>query len=97
MAQICVKATLDVKATFTIDEEEARALDALAGYGEDAFIKAFYDVLGKAYMKNHEDGLRRFLGSIRNVVNPALALADQAKNLVKQDQLLKQEKFNVTN
>lgn len=91
MAETCVKAVLDVKVTFTIDEEEARALDAVAGYGEDAFIKAFYKVLGKAYMSDHEHGLRRFLGSIRSVVNPALSLVDQARNLVKAEKLKKQE------
>lgn len=92
MAETYVRAELDVKVTFTIDEEEARALDALAGYGEDAFVKAFYQVLGKDYMTEHEYGLRRFLGSIRSVVNPAISLVDQAKNLVKAEKLKKQEK-----
>jgi hypothetical protein len=85
MAIAYCKCTLNVLATFTIDEEESRALDALAGYGDDAFIKAFYENLGKAYMEKHEAGLRRFLKTIRDVTNPALAAVDDARLLLKKD------------
>lgn len=56
---------LDLKATLVLEEEEVRALDALVGYGDDAFIKAFYEKLGRAYMEKHEEGLRSFLITIR--------------------------------
>lgn len=79
MAKVAAQPMIGVKITFTVSESEARALDALAGYGEDAFVKAFYEFLGEGYMKPHEDGLREFLGSIRDVVNPALERLNDAK------------------
>lgn len=65
MAKIEGRPSLDLKIVLVISEEEARALDALAGYGDDAFIKAFYEKLGEAYMRDHEGGLRMFLKSVR--------------------------------
>lgn len=79
MAKIVGHAECDLIMTFTVTEQEARALDALAGYGDDAFIKAFYEKLGKAYMQNHEEGLRSFLRSIRALVGPVLARQDMAR------------------
>ncbi|MHC4179286.1 MAG: hypothetical protein ACYSWU_17370 [Planctomycetota bacterium] len=69
---------------FVINEVEARALDALAGYGDNAFIEAFYEKLGKAYMRNHEDGLRSFLTTIRDVVTPAIGMVDDARKQIGQ-------------
>lgn len=74
---------IGVRVHFEVDEEEARALDDLAGYGDDAFIKAFYENLGKAYMEKHEAGLRRFLQSIRRVVGPGLSAIDEARDKMK--------------
>lgn len=82
MAKAVSKPVVTVVVTFEIDEEEARALDALAGYGDDAFIKAFYEKLGKSYMEDHEYGLRRFLKTIRDVVTPAMNKADKARSLL---------------
>jgi hypothetical protein len=41
-------------------------LDALAGYGAEAFLKHFYEKLGKSYMEPHEKGLRSLFQSIRD-------------------------------
>lgn len=82
MAKAVSKPTLSVSMTFEVNEIEARALDALAGYGDDAFIKAFYDHLGKTYMENHEDGLRSFLASIRSTVAPAIRDVDSARQFL---------------
>lgn len=79
MAKILVKSKLDVEIVFTINESEARALDALAGYGTEAFLKHFYATLGSAYMKPHEKGMIEFLDSIRNIVNPALGRLSKAR------------------
>ena len=64
---------------FTVTEDEARALDAMVGYGDDAFIKVFYEKLGKAYMEKHEDGLRSFFASVRHHVPGFLSRADAAR------------------
>lgn len=79
MAKIVGRAECDLTLTFTVNESEARALDALAGYGDDEFIKVFYEKLGKAYMQSHEEGLRSFLKSIRGVVGPVLERQDMAR------------------
>lgn len=74
------KVKVDVTVTFSVNEEEARALDALAGYGDDAAVEAFYKHCGAYYMKPYEAGLRSFLSSIRNVVTPALNQADELRS-----------------
>jgi hypothetical protein len=57
---------ISARLTLTIDEEELLALDAIAGYGTDAFIKAFYTTMGQHYLQPHERGLRTFLESVRS-------------------------------
>ena len=79
MAKIAIRPSVNIDLTFTINESEARALDALAGYGDDNFIKAFYEKLGEAYMKKHEAGLRSFLKDIRAFIPDALAKLDDAR------------------
>lgn len=79
MAKITQQPTVTVEATFTVNEAELRALDGLAGYGDDAFIKMFYKDLGQTYLKPHEAGLREFLKSIRSIVGPIIQRTDNAR------------------
>jgi hypothetical protein len=83
MAQITARPRIELFVQFTINEEEARALDALTGYGDDAFIKAFYENLGAAYMKSHEEGLRMFLKSVRAFMPGILSSTDNARKAFK--------------
>jgi len=83
MAKSYCKPTLDVHIHFIVNENEARALDDLAGYGTDAFIEAFYEKLGKTYMEKHEKGLREFLDTIREVVSPGLCKVNDAREALK--------------
>lgn len=83
MAKATVEPMLDVRVRFEINYDEACALDALAGYGEDAFVKAFYENLGEAYMRSHEQGLREFLRTISSVVGPAMHKVTDARNALK--------------
>lgn len=83
MAIVQGAANVELRLTLQIDEQEARALDAMAGYGDDAFVKAFYDKLGKAYMEQHENGLRSFLKSIRDFMPNLLIRADDARSAFK--------------
>lgn len=69
-----------------LDEDEVRALDALAGYGTDPFIQAFYKVMGKCYLGPHEDGLRSFLDGIRPVCQEAIGRVDAAHRELKSEQ-----------
>ncbi len=84
MAKAIFTPKLDCVVRFEINRSECAALDALAGYGDDAFIKAFYETLGEAYMMKHEDGLREFLKTIREVVGPGLVKVQQAELVLKQ-------------
>jgi hypothetical protein len=72
-------ATVSFSATITLSEVEVRALDAMIGYGADAFIKVFYDKLGQGYMRDHEAGLRSFFVAVGRDVLPALHEIDQAR------------------
>ena len=67
----------------SLSESEARALDALVGYGDDAFIKHFYETLGKAYMEHHEAGLRSLFKRLREDMPPQLRRIDQARDVWK--------------
>lgn len=77
-------ATLTFGASITLTEVECRALDALVGYGDDAFLKHFKENLGSAYIRDHELGLRSFFGTIRRDVLPALREINQARDDLKE-------------
>jgi hypothetical protein len=84
MAKANSKPVLSVSITIEVNEEEARALDALAGYGDNSFIEMFYKSLGKHYMQPYEKGLRSFLTTIRSAVAPALNDVDKARSFLKE-------------
>jgi hypothetical protein len=79
MARIVENPTIQLAVVFEIGEAEARALDALVGYGDEAFIKVFYEKLGAAYMRDHEAGLRLFFKSIREQMPGVLNRTDKAR------------------
>lgn len=82
MAVIVSNPEIKVSCTFTVSEQEMRALDALAGYGDEAFIKTFYEKMGTSYLKPHEQGLREFLKSIRSVVAPSINQIDNVRKFI---------------
>jgi hypothetical protein len=79
MAKLKSSPKVNVSITLELDEEEARALDALIGYGNDQFIKVFYEHMGTAYLKPHEKGLRTLFDCIRDVIPCTLARIDSAR------------------
>lgn len=93
MAKLDVKASVTVTIQFTISEEEARALDALVGYGDKEFLKEydehffkiFYSRLGEHYMKPHEKGLRSVFQNIRETMPNLLQRADKARKAFQGD------------
>lgn len=80
MATLTQRPTVSCNVVFELDESEVRALDALVGYGDDAFLKVFYEKLGEHYMKPHEKGLRSLFKSVREVLPAILARANAARN-----------------
>lgn len=81
MAKITQHATLAASATFSVDEEEMRALDAMVGYGYTSFIDTFKKHMGSHYMSGHEDGLKRFFESIRGNIPRILGRTDDAREV----------------
>jgi hypothetical protein len=79
MAEIAAKPTVTLKIVIALTESEARALDALVGYGDDAFVKAFYERLGEGYMKDHEGGLRSLFKSVREFMPGLLSRTNAAR------------------
>lgn len=49
-----VKTQVEFKVTLELTENEARALEAIIGYGHEAFLKVFYQHLGSHYLKPYE-------------------------------------------
>lgn len=74
---------INFEAEFTLTEVEMRALDALVGYGDDAFLEVFGKKLGEAYMRDHKEGLKSFFKSVRDIVLPALHNVDEARQVLK--------------
>jgi len=71
--------TIAIQLKIELTENEARALDALAGYGADAFLKVFYEKLGEHYMRPHEAGLRSLFEGIRETLPKHLSKAEEAR------------------
>ena len=68
--------------TMQLNEEEARALDAMIGYGFNTFLATFYEHLGKGYLEPHEAGLRRVFDAVREQVSPELFRIDRAVKIL---------------
>lgn len=84
-------AKIEFSAILTLNETEARAFDALVGYGDDAFLQVFKTKLGEAYIRDHEGGLRSAFSAIRRDLGPALREIDQAR-----DDLMKASRARLT-
>ncbi len=80
MAKIVGKPNVGLEFNFQLNEAEARALDALVGYGTDKFLEVFYQKLGKAYLSPHEQGLRSLFDAVRKNVPPLISRLNDAKS-----------------
>lgn len=79
MAEIDVRLKLEVSATITLNERECAALNALVGYGDDAFLKCFYKNMGEHYLKPHEAGLRSLFANVRSITPIATRAITEAR------------------
>lgn len=80
MADIKITTKVEITATIEFTENQLAALDAMAGYGADAFLKAFYVKLGKHYMKPFERDLRELFQKIESDVSPHYARHARREN-----------------
>lgn len=79
MTRLMQVPVVEVGATIKLTEAELRALEALAGYGDEGFLKVFYEHMGKHYLQPHEAGIKSLFAVIRADLNPILERADAAK------------------
>jgi hypothetical protein len=82
MTELRPRVAITYTCTLVLSESEMRALDALAGYGDDAFLKAFYKDLGTHYLKPHEAGLRSLFAAIRHDGHLQLADIDLSRTVI---------------
>ena len=89
MAEEMVKAghhvTVEVKPRILLQltEAEARALDGIFGYNVDAFLKVFYERMGKAYVEPHEEGVRSLHKTIRAILAGPLRELDDVRSKIR--------------
>ncbi len=76
--------TLELEVIIRLTEKEARAVEALGGYGEDAFVKFFYENLGRTYMQPYEEGLRSFLKTT-GMLNTWLRRIDKSRKVFNEE------------
>lgn len=79
MTNIRPKVRINFEVEITLTEPEAMALDGLAGYGIDAFLKVFYEKMGRSYLEQHAYGLRSLFKNIQNTITPTIKEIRQAR------------------
>ena len=78
-ASVAAKLTV----TLELDEAEVRALDGIFGYNVDAFLKVFYEKMGKAYVGPHETGVRSLHKTIRGAMAGPISRIDDARRALR--------------
>lgn len=79
MANVSIDKQLNVKITLDVSESEARAMEALAGYGTKPFLNVFYKHMGRHYLEPHESGLASLFSKIRAQLPHELTAIDNAR------------------
>jgi hypothetical protein len=87
MAELHMHPNIKFTINLQITEGELKALDGIAGYGDDAFIKVFKEGLGESYIRDHKGDLCIFLRSVR----------DQAPGILKNIKTIKEDMLNMGN
>ena len=76
------KAKCEFTIQFSLTLDEAQALDAIVGYGTDAFLEVFYPKMGKAYLEPHEDGMRNLFAKIKSDLPMEIAKIETARKAI---------------
>lgn len=76
---IKAKVAAEFTVTLELDESEVRALDGIFGYNVDAFLKVFYERMGRAYVEPHEAGVRSLHKTIRGTLSGPLETITKAR------------------
>lgn len=80
-----MKAITNIKVEYSITlqlkEDEARAFDAIIGYGFDEFLKMFKEHLGTHYIKNYENAARSLFEHRQEIAN-SLSKINKMKEVI---------------
>jgi len=79
MAKISSQPKIDLVLNLSINEGEARALYAMAAYGDENFLAAFYKELGKSCLQPHSDSLCDLFAVVRSEIPNVLRQLDKAR------------------
>lgn len=79
------KVDVDCKVHLILSEEEARALEAICGYGPDRFVQWFYKNLGKHYLQPHEKAMRSLFDTVRSALPSQLRKVDNIKKFIQEN------------
>lgn len=76
-------ATVEFKLNIELTEGEARAWDAIVGYGFEAFIKVFKEKLGSHYITPYEKDCEKMFKDTRQELGFQLHAIDEIKKAIK--------------
>lgn len=84
MKKIVGNAEVNVNFTieFTLTKKEAQALEAIAGYGVDAFLKSFYEHLGESYLKPYDSSTRELFKRINEELPSEIYKIEKAEEAI---------------
>lgn len=85
MEKIRSASEINGRVVLDLTEEEARALDAIVGYGPKLFIEWFYKTHGKHYLKPHENAMRSLFETLRSELPKHLNNFDKARRVFNQN------------
>lgn len=77
-----IKTQMNVEFVVTLTEEEARALEAVCGYGPQQFLSVFYKYMGRSYLQPHEEGFISLCEGVTDKLKPLFTQIEKAKNLL---------------
>jgi hypothetical protein len=81
MSRFILGAQLNTRITIELTEDEFCALNAIAGYGADHFLKVFYEKMGSHYLRPHEAGLRSLFHAAYNETAGVIERANDARKV----------------
>jgi hypothetical protein len=76
------KAEVNFTIKFTLTQSEAAALEAIAGYGHEPFLKVFYEHMGKSYLQPHEVGMKNLFARIKETLPREISKIDAAREAI---------------
>lgn len=79
---INIKTKVDFKVTMELTENEAKALEAIIGYGFKPFIEMFYKHMGKHYLQPYESSAKALFEK-RQEITYQLYNIEQVREAVK--------------